>query len=430
MRKYNVLIFPCGTEIANEVINALKHHKYFRIKGASSEKKTYCNFRQIEVHFLPYVHDKEFDSKLKKLIKEENIDFIIPAHDDVAYKLSKIETDIHAKIIGQSKEVNEIVRFKDVTYNYFEGILPVPDFKVDPLREENYPIFVKPKRGQGSQNSFMLKSIKEYKLFKNNYNTEEFVIMEYLSGAEFTIDCFSNNGKLLYFGARTREKTVRGISVRSSLVTDKNLNQQFSKYANIISQTLNLHGIWFFQMKFDKNDQLKLLEIGPRISGTMMLNRARGVNFPELALYQKLGFDVEVVINNIENISLARSLKPVFKHDIAYENLYIDFDDTLFLDNKYINTDLMKLIFQAKNENKKVILITKNDKKNLIKTLHEFGILYIFDDIIHLTNNQKKADYMKKDSLLIDDSFRERKEAIERGIYAFGLDNVNMLLKE
>lgn len=70
-----------------------------------------------------------------------------------------------------------------------------------------------------------------------------------------------------------------------------------------------MHGLWFYQLKCDVNGQLKLFEIGSRVSGTMMLNRIRGINFVELALYQKLDFNVKVIVNDIE-ISLARSLIP------------------------------------------------------------------------------------------------------------------------
>jgi hypothetical protein len=217
--------------------------------------------------------------------------------------------------------------------------------------------------------------------------------------------------------------------VQSTFVTDSILNEQFQTYADIISQKMQMHGLWFYQMKRDKNGSLKLLEIGPRVSGTMMLNRARGVNFVELALFQKLGFSVEVVVNDIE-VSLGRALVPKYKTNLEYENLYIDFDDTLFLDESYINADLMKLIFQAKNENKKVYLITKNKKNNLTKALHQFGISHVFDDILHIKDTDKKVHYMKQNSLLVDDSFQERKEAIKNGLYAFGNDAIDMLIKE
>lgn len=427
MKEYNVLVFPCGTEVANEVINSLVNHKYFKLLFASSEGTSYCNFRGKEISILPYVTDENFSNELNNIISNKQIDFIIPAHDDVAFALSQIETEIEAKVIGQSKDVNEIVRFKDVTYKHFSNILPLGKvFDSEPQNDE-FPIFVKPKKGQGSFNSLKLSSLEEYNSFFNQNELDEFVVMENLSGQEFTIDCFSDNGNVLYAGARTREKTTRGISIQSTFITDTSLNEQFNKYANIISENLNMHGVWFYQMKFDKNQELKLLEIGPRASGTMMLNRARGVNFIELALYQKLGFEVEVAFNNIE-ISLARALVPIYKHNISYENLYVDFDDTLLLEEKFINSELMKLIFQAKNQEKKVYLITKNKKFNLAKTLHKFGITNVFDEIIHIHENDKKIDYMKKSSILIDDSFVERKEVIENGFHAFGLDCINLMI--
>lgn len=429
MSQYNILVFPCGTEIANEVINSLQNHKYFKLVYASSEGVSYCNFRGKEISILPYVTNESFLSELQNLVLKKQIDFIIPAHDDVAFVLSQIKDKIEAKVIGQSKIVNDIVRFKDVTYEYFKDILPIGKvFNSEPQNDE-FPIFVKPKKGQGSFNSLKLNSMDEYSSFFNQNKLDEFVVMENLPGQEFTIDCFSDNGNVLYAGARTREKTTRGISIQSTFISDSSLNEQFRKYADIISQNLNMHGVWFYQMKFDKNNELKLLEIGPRVSGTMMLNRARGVNFIELALYQKLGFSVEVVFNDIE-ISLARALVPIYKHNISYENLYIDFDDTLLLDEKFINPGLMKLIFQAKNQEKNVYLITKNKKFNLAKILHKFGITNIFDDIIHIHENDIKIDYIKENSILIDDSFVERKEAKEAGHYIFGLDNFNILIND
>jgi len=430
MKHYNILIFPCGTEIANEIFRSLKNHKYFKLQGATSIENSYCDFRNIEISQLPFVNDKSFLDELKKIIRNKNIDLIIPAHDDVAYKLSELENKINANVIGQNYNINKIVRFKDKTYSYFEKILPVPSYKEDPENTNNYPLFVKPKKGQGSNNSFKLDNIDDYNSFKKSYNYEDFVIMEYLNGDEFTIDCFSINGKLKYMGARSRDKTINGISVRSSFINDEKLNQEFKNYAETISEELNMDGVWFYQMKYDINGDLRLLEIGPRVSGTMMLNRARGINFVELSIYNELGYELELTYNNFNDIIVGRSLQPVYKQDLVYNNLYIDFDDTLFLDEKYINTELIKLIFQIKNENKNVYLITKHDKKMLTKVLHDFGITNIFDDIIHLSNEENKIDFMKDKSILIDDSFQERNEAIKANFYALSIDNISILLRE
>ena len=272
MKEYNILIFPCGTEIANEIINSLVNHKYFKLCFASSESASYCHFRNQEIDILPFVTDKNFESKLSDIVEKKNIDFIIPAHDDVAYVLSQIEKNLKAKVIGQSKQVNDIVRFKDLTYDYFGGILPLARIYKSEPNLMDFPLFTKPKKGQGSLNAEKLNTIDEYNNFFSINNRNDFVLMEYLTGQEFTIDCFSDNANLLYYGARTREKITRGISVQSTFVNDKVLNAQFSKYAQIISKSLNISGIWFYQMKFDKNNELQLLEIGPRVSGTMRGN--------------------------------------------------------------------------------------------------------------------------------------------------------------
>ena len=424
--KKNILVFPCGTEIANEIINSLEDNKYFELFFASSVEKSFCSFRSKPISQLPFVDNEGFLDDLKKLLEENSIDYIIPAHDDVAYALSRIEGIGSCKVIGQSSRVNDIVRFKDKTYEFFKNELPIADIYED-IKTENFPVFVKPIKGQGAYNAYSLEDMEAYTAFFSQHNRDEFIVMEELTGDEFTIDCFSDCGEVLYAGARTREKTTKGISVITSFISDQNLNHEFEKYADIISSKLGMHGIWFFQMKYDKSNNLKLLEIGPRIPGSMVLNRARGINFAELAIYQAIGMSIKVVYNNID-ISLGRALTCKFKHNIDFDSLYIDFDDTLFLDEKRINSKLIRLIFDFKNKDKKVYLITKNTKNNLTKTLHCFGITNIFDDIIHLRENELKVDYMNNKSLLIDDSFQERKVAIDYGHYAYGIDSIDVLL--
>lgn len=425
--KKKVLVFPCGTEIANEVLASLENNKIFEVVLASSEGLSYCSFRNKEINFLPYVTEESFRDSIEDLSLKNNIEFIIPAHDDVAYKLSEIESTLTAKVIGQSHEFNKVARFKDKTYQVCEKILPVGKVYKSINDVKNLPVFVKPKKGQGSSDAFPLETSEEVRFFKSNYNSNDFVVMELFTGEEYTIDCFSHNGELLFAGPRTRDKAIKGISVLSKLVDDEEQLSQFSYYARLISTKFALHGLWFFQMKKAQDGSLKLLELAPRVSGTMMVNRAKGINFVELALYQAQGYDVETVFNQI-HVSIARSLVPTYKHSYEFNVLYIDFDDTLLIDEKNINTDLIKLIFQCKNQEKDVCLITKNKKNNLASTLHRFGISNVFKEIIHLKECDYKVDYMLSNSMLIDDSFQERKQAIKSGHFSLGTDAIKVLL--
>lgn len=419
--KKKVLVFPAGTEIANEIIASLNNNKTYEVVLASSEFPSYADFRNKPVHYLPFVSDISFCNQLKDLIRKESILFIVPAHDDVAYKLSKIQDNLQVKVIGQSYFANSIVRFKDKTYEFFKNKIPIGKIYNNKNEIDLFPIFVKPKKGQGSLDSHKINSTSDLNDFFLKRKIDDFVLMEFFSGKEYTVDCFSENGEIVYFGARSRDKTLKGISVISTYVNNSDLNKEIESYANVISKELEMHGVWFFQMMYDENQQLRLLEIAPRVSGSMMLNRARGMNFIEAALYQAEGFKINPAINNV-NVSIGRALKSVCKHNYEFDNLYVDFDDTLYLDERKINSDLMKFIFDCKNENKKIYLITKNKKRNLTEILRVFGISNIFDKIIHLDAIDIKADRMMENSLLIDDSFFERKKAIDFGHHALSID--------
>lgn len=54
--------------------------------------------------------------------------------------------------------------------------------------------------------------------------------------------------------------------------------------------------------------------------------------------------------------------------------------------------------------------------------------IYCIQDRQVKKDSDKKVNYMKKNSLLVDDSFSERKDAIENDLYAYGLENIILLI--
>jgi len=429
MNKYNVLLFPCGTEIANEIRRALYGHKYFKLFFANSEKDSYCDYIAETVYTLPYVGTNEFLYKINRLVETLHIDIIIPAHDEVMYFLSQHGHEVNAEILGPNRSLGEVLRFKDKTYKALKDTVPIPYIYED-VEELEYPVFVKPKRGQGSQGIALIDNEEQLKCFLLDHDPQDFLFMEYLPGKEYTIDCFSDkNSKVLYVGPRVRKKIVKGIAASSELIEDNRLISLFSQYAEKISYKLGLTGVWFFQMKEDSDGNPRLLEVANRVSGTMMVNRVRGVNFIELALYQLLGHDIEIVFNNV-HVSIVRAMLPVYKINRKYDVLYVDMDDTLIFSDGKVNTMLVALIVKTKNENKQVFVITRTAKDIAEDKLASYGLLSLFDGVVHVPQDRKKSEYMVGQALLIDDSFRERKDAIEAGFLALGVDSIESLLKE
>ena len=203
----------------------------------------------------------------------------------------------------------------------------------------------------------------------------------------------------------------------------------FREYADAISTKMALHGAWFFQLKKDRNGELKLLEMAPRIAGTMALNRVRGINFPLLSIYEQERIHVTIMENNVD-VVIDRALINRYRHSVKYSAVYVDLDDTLILDGS-VNTNLIQFLFQCINGGIRLVLLTKHDG-NVDHTLQKHRLSKLFDEVVHLDKKACKADYIREpDAILIDDSFSERKAVHDRlRIMTFDCSMLEMLMNE
>lgn len=116
--------------------------------------------------------------------------------------------------------------------------------------------------------------------------------------------------------------------------------------------------------------------------------------------------------------------------DIRYESVYVDFDDTIVVRGR-VNTLLMMFLYQAKNQGKRLHLLTKHPDRPIREDLRRFGIAEsLFDEIIHIPQDGRKSEYITDSApIFIDDSFSERRRVREeRGIPVFDLDMIDSLL--
>lgn len=369
---------------------------------------------------VPFADDPELVDALNDIIDEYGIDFVYPAHDSALLTLTKEQEKLHARVVTSDVETVEICRSKARTYKYLadDWYLPKVYDKVSPV--DSYPVFAKPDVGQGAEGVRVVYDACD--LADVLQSEREYVVCEYLPGDEYTVDCFTDkDGALRYLGVRTRERIRSGIAVRSRFVKASDKVQQIAQTLNF---RFNFNGAWFFQIKEDVNGNPKLLEVAPRIAGTMGLSRNRGVNMPLLTLYNMLGEDVDIVTNRGE-LMLDRAFISRFKSDIEYDFVYVDFDDTLMCGDK-VNPFLMAFLYQCQNKGKKICVLTRN--KNVLSVMIKSGIgTHLFSDFIFVGENKSKADYIHGKAIFIDDSFRERKSVSEKGFPVFDLDAVESL---
>jgi hypothetical protein len=428
MKKKNIFVFPCGSEIGLEVHKALNYSTHFNIIGGSSVddhgKIVYKNY----VDGLPFVGDPDFVKKINDIIKEHSIDFIIPAHDNVILRLaeSRAAGQLKCEIVTSPLDTCQIATSKLKTYERLKDIVPTPRIykKISEIKDRDLPIFLKPEVGNGSRGTHLARSLGDIKYYAGQDPT--LLMLEYLPGPEYTIDCFTNKtGKLLFSEGRRRARISNGISVNSVAVED----DRFEQIAKSINKNLNFRGGWFFQLKERENGELVLLEIAPRFAGTSGLARCKGVNLPLLSLFDAMGLDVGV-FENKNNLVIDRALHNGYQHDIDYNHVYLDFDDLVVFEGK-VNPLVVAFVYQCFNNGKSVHLITKH-KEDLQQTLKKYQLDGVFKDTVLIKKEDEKYKYIKeKDAIFIDDSYAERKRIHDHlGIPTFDAHSIESLIEQ
>lgn len=161
----------------------------------------------------------------------------------------------------------------------------------------------------------------------------------------------------------------------------------------------------------------------------MAVNRVRGVNFALLSLYEHQNLPVTIDALKPTN-RISRALTNRFRCDLPFGHVYVDFDDTLIIHNK-LCLPLVHFLYQCVNEGIPCYLISRHDG-DLHEKLKRWRIESLFDEVIHLRQEEEKSRFIKHaDAIFIDDSFRERHEVhCALGINTFDVSMLDLLLKE
>jgi carbamoyl-phosphate synthase large subunit len=245
----------------------------------------------------PLCTSPDYIETIKSICIKEKISLLIPTIDEelpIYAKLSKDFEDIGVRVIVSNYNAVIICNDKMLTYKIFlEKSIPTPKTY---LPEEldvpsmKYPLFIKPRFGRGSVNSFMIRSEKELVFFLDYIDKP--VVQEYLVGKEFTIDVLADlNGKVISSVPRERLLIRAGVSDRGVTID----NDALMEWGKRIVEMLGLIGPVNIQGKLFQ-DKIKFIEINPRFSGGIQLTVKSGPNFPELLIRMHLGDDIKPII--------------------------------------------------------------------------------------------------------------------------------------
>jgi HAD superfamily phosphatase (TIGR01681 family) len=437
-----------GTETALEIYKSLRNAPDLEIFGADTEPLN-AGFCLVEHSVItPSIYDKDLFAFLGRFIKKERMDLVFPTHDWFLVPFAERKKIGKAHLIVPDLETIRITRSKELTYKFLKDEIAVP--KVYPTNkipaDIKFPLFIKPKTGRGSIQAFKVDNKKELHLYLSR--VEEPLLMEYLPGKEYTIDCICDlNGRLLAISIRERIKIKGGISMIGKIVENNKISQMAGKIAN----RLKFKGGWFFQVKEAGNEAPTLLEINARVAGTMCLTRMAGLNIPLLTAWLFLGKELRYVPPPITNMIVTRHLTEEYIWEDMKDIKCIiwDLDDTLWYgrlgeDEVRLRPQIHCILKELKERNLILCGISRNPhliglrRNKIVRLLKEVGIGDVF---IRLEiNDRPKSENIKEIAsklhlklnqiLYIDDAFSEREEVRQNtsGVWIFDASCYSELL--
>lgn len=426
-KPWRILVFPAGMEGGVEIWRSLSPCKEVELFAASSAVSNHSSYIYPRVNLVPDVRQGDgWLLTINALIENLGIDFILPVNDDIIEALNNRRDEIACPLLLPPSRAVVTARSKTLTKKMLRDVVPV----VRAPGEEGAPLFpriIKPDAAYGEKNLLTI-----HKAEDMPRDVEESqIIEECLPGREFTVDCFTDrHGAVRFCSARVRVRVRMGTSM-NALLAEAEKQALFKEWAQKISDKTGMRGMWFFQAKEDASGEARLTEVDTRIAGTAGLNRVRGANLPLLAIYDAAGMDIEIALLDDDTVELDRAFVNRYSHNIKYDTVYVDWDDTIVVHGK-LNLHIVRFLYQCAERGVRIVLITQSLSPDLQADIAARRLSELFDEIIHLPETVGKETRINPaGAIFIDDSFSHRqKVAAAHGIPCFSPDMVDLLQDE
>ena len=308
MDKFNVLVPGAGGPAG---INAIKSLRIIPLKGkivATDSDNLSAGFFLSDLYYImPRFDDASFIDNLLKIIKEQNIQVLMPSSGFDIYGYSDnydLIKEQGAIPIVSKRNVLEICRDKLLSFNFLSKKFPFVFTTQFPEKIDIFPIIAKPRFGKGSNNIILIENKVELDYVTNKF--ENMIFQEYLPGTEFTVDVLSDlNEKPIMAIPRIRIDTKAGISVKGKIVR----NPVIENLCKNIVEELGIRGPSCIQLKGSKTGKLKIIEINARFGGGTIFTTLAGANFPAMLL--ELLSNNSLIIPKVSEITVLRYFEEI-----------------------------------------------------------------------------------------------------------------------
>jgi len=312
-----------GGQLSPFLLKALKSCERVdvRVVGVDGQVQVPGGIYADAYHQVPLGNSPEYPARLMEICEKEDVTIVLPTSDEEALSLSAVSADFAAKGITVCCPPADKALFmanKGDMYDWLAGQgLPLPQYHrvtspdelVLAARELGYPerdFVVKPCVARGGRGVWVISSrktsmeelnrglsidsmtLETYLEAARTGTFVELLAMPNLTGDMFDVDILNVGGATRYVVPRRRYH-VRTTPFRGCYLDN---HPGVLDLARLMQETLNLPYLFDFDIILDGEGAPWLLEVNPRISGSVAVTVLSGVNLLEFLVLGCLGEDI------------------------------------------------------------------------------------------------------------------------------------------
>lgn len=314
----NVLITCCLGDFMRGTVKCLKDaFSDVKVIGVDMEEKHF-HVDYIDVFYkVCSSDDPDYIYEIIDICKKEEVDVVIPIHTyEIDLFGEKKDMFDRIGVVVAASDVNiDIVNNKDRLYEFMKnnGIKCADYYVVKDENEMNDAISkigesdacIKKPYGCGGRGFNVCCDISSTKSIMF-----PIIVQKYLTGDEYTVDCFCSKGNVIYYCVKKNYEMENGVAVKAVTLDEPKIAEDCKR----VCELLKLDGCIGFDLKADKDGDVFIIDCNPRLTATISLSCTTGVNYVECLVKNALGMPVPVYQSRKYGVHIVRK-----KVDYFYE---------------------------------------------------------------------------------------------------------------
>lgn len=245
-----------------------------------------------------------------------DVKLVVPTRDEELPVLAAVREEFaQAGIVVAVSPPDAVKRCQDksafVAFCAAHGFKTPRSVSPDAVTSEDFPLFVKPRRGKGGRGALRVDD--RHALGVALLGMEEYILQDYCVKPELTLDVFSDlNGTVLSVVPRARTVVVGGESFVSTTVNSAALIARGCDLVEMLGLRCHVTVQCFWDSVEGEGEPL-FIEVNPRYGGAANLGFAAGHPTPEYLIRLVLGETLEPCLGAFEDgLTMLRHTEDLF----------------------------------------------------------------------------------------------------------------------